>query len=285
MQINIKKCVIIILFLMVHTLFIYGDNSGYKFLRFGAGSRAISLGEAYVAMPGDISIMNYNPAGIGSIKGKELLLTHIKLLYDMEYEYLAYVNHFGSLGTLGINFKYLHYPKFEYIDIDGNNKGEIGAFDWAVTAGLGKGFKSTTFFEKNYIGVNLKLIHSVLEDYSYMSFAFDIGIININYLLNRKSSFGIALRNAGINLKKPGTQPMPLPVEVALGTSMELFKLEIHKALLSTETILDRDIFAAFKKTPIRNHLGMEYVFRGFLSVRACHKFGYISSGGSSIGM
>ncbi len=273
-----KELIFFVIIFVTYASFIYGDNSIHKFLRIGSSGRTIGLGEAYVALSEDINVMNYNPSGIGYIKEKQFSLMHIELLDNMQYEYLAYAQYLGTIGTAGMNFRYFHYPEFESIDLEGNSQGKIGGADWALTTGWARNFQFFGFFKNNYAGINIKVIQSTLHDYSYTSTGLDIGIISDIYTRNRRQAFGIALRNFGINFKKPGKAKMPLPTELALGISQDFFKFKFHKVLGSVEIIFDRDLFNGFIKSSVKTHLGMEYSFRNFLFLRASQKMGYTTS-------
>jgi hypothetical protein len=52
------------------------------FLQIGVGSRAVSMGGAYVAVANDVASLRWNPAGAAAIEGNELMASHSACVDD-----------------------------------------------------------------------------------------------------------------------------------------------------------------------------------------------------------
>jgi len=266
---RVKSLKIFLFIFMIASNIYSEDNTGHKFILIGSGARAISLGEAYVGIPGDVSSMDYNPAALGFINNQQLSVMHIEYLADMQYEYLSYAFKLKNITGAGVSFKYLHYPAFEQIDSAGNSVGQLNGGDWALTLGAGR---KINFLKNSYSGLNLKIINSSLGDYNAFSIAFDIGIMKENYLFQKNRIItGLSFRNLGFNLKSYRGNPTSLPIEGAFGSSIDLLNLKVHKILGSFEVISD------FKSSP-KIHTGIEYSFNNFIFIRGGYKFGYSTS-------
>jgi len=67
-------------------------SSGLAIMKHCMGARPISLGEAYVAVADDVYAMQYNPAGILSVNGIEMVgMKMRKYVSGMEYQYAGFV--------------------------------------------------------------------------------------------------------------------------------------------------------------------------------------------------
>ena len=258
---------------------LFNANIAYsnEFLRIGSGARAIGLGEAYVAFPIDVNIMNYNPAGLANLKKNQMSLMHIKWIDDFSYEYASYAIKMEKIGVMGINFRFLHHPEFDWIDGEGDVVGKIGGSWMAVTVGLGR---KLAILNNNFGGINLKFIRVGLADYSSMSAAMDLGLLSLEkakFLTFGDLKTGIAIRDVGINFKPAGDEAEKLPARLALGFSVNALNIEglkKHDLILAME-LLVKMIDRAETKT----HLGFEYSLMKILYLRMGYKVNYESTG------
>ncbi|MFB0515680.1 MAG: PorV/PorQ family protein, partial [Candidatus Neomarinimicrobiota bacterium] len=74
-----------------------------KFLAIGAGSRAVSMGGAFVATADDATAMYWNVSGLAQLSQPELLVNYTRWFADIVYAYLGFVYPLGRLGTVGFN--------------------------------------------------------------------------------------------------------------------------------------------------------------------------------------
>ncbi len=272
---KIKYLILLIIFFI---LIKFNSVYSQKLLLIGRGDRAIGLGEAYVAFPEELNVMNYNPAGLGNLKTSQLSLMHVKWIDDISYEYVSYCRELNKIGVAGINLRYLSYPKFDFIDIEGNKGGKIGESSFVLTAGIGR---KCRILNDNLGGINVKLIQSRLVDYSSWSMAMDAGVLTferVEFLTFNELKTGLAIRDLGINFKPAGEEAEKLPTRLALGFSANALNLK----KLSKNHVLRIAVEAAIKiieRDEGKFHIGMEYLFRDRLYIRSGYKFGETSTG------
>ena len=269
-----KYLIFLIIFCCIfHADFAYSN----EFLRIGSGARAIGLGEAYVAFPADVNVMNYNPAGLANLKKSQASYMHIKWIDDFGYEYISYATRFEKIGVMGINFRYLHHPEFDWIDKEGNVKGKIGGSWLAFTVGLGREF---AILNNDFGGINIKFVRTGLADYTSMSTALDVGVLTLEkaeFLTFGDLKTGLAIRDLGINFKPAGNEKEKLPARLALGFSVNALNIEGLKNhdLITAMEVLVKMVDRADTKI----HTGLEYSLMKMIYLRFGYKFNYESTG------
>ncbi|MEW6608801.1 MAG: UPF0164 family protein, partial [bacterium] len=78
-------------------------KAGANFLKIGISPRASAMGEAFCAVADDVNSIYYNPAGLTQIKQRTSALMHTDWLQEVNYEFLAYTEPYGSKKTLGLS--------------------------------------------------------------------------------------------------------------------------------------------------------------------------------------
>ncbi len=266
---SILVFIVLILVLYFMMLPAYGKEAGFSILRFPSSGRAVGLGEAYVAVPGELNNMNYNPAGLAFLEVGEFTFMHSAWLADLSYQYVSYGNYLEGIGNVGINLKYLGIPKFEYVDANGEIGDKISCSELAITGGLGKDFSFA------YAGLNLKYISVSYEDYSFTALGVDIGLLKeLGLLKPRKTYIGISARNLGAMLSKDeNADSITMPMDIAIGIGAEA----VNSLLCSGDVVFDRDFAMAI-------NIGAEYALTEFLSLRASYKIAKDSAAGLGAG-
>ena len=85
-----------------------------EFLEIPVGARGIGLGSAYSAVTDDISSIWWNPAGLGFLQQKEVMLTVVDYTLDLTYSYAAAAVPVADGNiVLGGFFGYLDIPEME----------------------------------------------------------------------------------------------------------------------------------------------------------------------------
>ncbi len=93
------------LFLFVNFSFA-DDNSGSPgdFLRFGVGTRALALGNAFTAIADDATAGYWNPAGLIQIRDIQLNAQYSHLPFDRTFHFISSVLPLKSVGSFGFNW-------------------------------------------------------------------------------------------------------------------------------------------------------------------------------------
>ena len=83
----------LIISILICKVFAVGE-AGAVFLLINPGSKAAGAGEAQVAKADDAYASYYNPAGLGFLRGEEVVMQHVNwlpnLTSDIFYDFLAY---------------------------------------------------------------------------------------------------------------------------------------------------------------------------------------------------
>jgi hypothetical protein len=245
-----KKAVVIALVValsltVVSNLFAV-SQAAVLFLLISPGARSAGMGEAFVALSDDATAVYWNPAGLAFQTGREITIMHCKwlpqLVSDMAYEFLAYRQHFESLGgTLGANVTFLNLG-------EQHQTGESGpeiidtfhSWDLAVTLSYG------TLLRKNLgLGLSVRYIRSNLSPVGAgeekgqgvgNAFAVDLGVL-YKFAFIRGLSFGANLSNMGPKITYiDAAQADPLPTNLKLGLAYRLLDSEYNKLTFTIDT-------------------------------------------------
>ena len=252
MKKNIK---LIIVSVMVSFAMCVGE-AGAIFLLINPGAGPAGSGEAQVAKVDDAYASYYNPAGLGFLKGSEIVMQHVNwlpnLADDIFYDFLAFRKHVPSLGTFGGHIIYLNLGEQTQTDELGNNKGLFKSYMMAFNLSYG-----TQVSSKSSIGVNFKLFHQKLAESSVVNesgdpystdFAFDIGYLT-KFGKNNKTRFGLSVQNIGPPIDFIDSQQAdPAPTNMKFGIYTELFNdgtnklnflFDANKLLVGTYPAMD----------------------------------------------
>ena len=116
-----KRCVgTILIFITAGSLFSYSPGtSGFQFLKMQVGARSAGMGGAFLAVPGDVNALFYNPAGIASIDKKSAAFSFHDDVLDINSGFIGYVHPGVGKGNVGASVLYRDYGKFDRTDETG----------------------------------------------------------------------------------------------------------------------------------------------------------------------
>jgi len=235
--------VVALVFLIAHPV-LAETNTVYNFLRTDVSSRAAGMGGSFVGVLGDPTTIFYNPAGLSTISNPMGSVGFFKHLLDINSGYLAYSQEIQDAGFVGGSVLYTSYGSFDKTDEGGNNLGTFSAGDLAVILGY-----SNLLDENLHYGINVKYIHSSIDEYSSSGVAADFGILfNIP-----ESRFTVAasILNVGTQLTQYGSIEEDLPLDIVVGASVVprgiplLLHVSFHKLNAKTEDFGER--FRSFR--------------------------------------
>jgi hypothetical protein len=241
-------------------------TSGFLFLRLGNGARASGMGEAFTAVADDATSMYWNPAGLAAIDGVELNLSHSEWLVDIRFEQISVVNEMLG-GAVGLSFTGLFYG-----DLDRYGSypslvpdGTFSPYDFAFSAGYG-----TDILPNLAVGGAAKLIYQKIDFESATSWAVDIGV-------SHKSMIeGLTLAASMLNLGPQAAfveEKFYPPLQLRAGASYLYEAPWVHGNIIAaTDVVFPNDGDAKL-------HLGAEYNYERYISVRAGYKSNYYVQG------
>jgi len=236
-------------------------NTGLPFLKLGAGSRAVGMGEAFVAVANDANSAYWNPAGLTQISGTELTFTHNKWLQDITNEFVAVGfrvgdNAFGvsfmsnSIGGIERRVK----PAAEPIDV-------LTAHDIMFGISYARNFGSNLSS-----GLTVKYLYQKIYVESSAGVAVDWGLQYQTPLSGLKS--GLSLQNFGV-VTKLRDESTKLPQTIQLGLA---YQLPLH--ILQGEFLVAADWMKILASTSHIN-IGLEYNFIKYFALRLGYQTGF----------
>jgi len=195
-----------------------GGESTYQFLNLVSSPRQAALGGKIITnFDYDVAEALYNPASINSDMHNQLSLNYSSYLGGIGYGTAAYAYTWDRrLQTFHFGVTYINYGEFDGYDINGVSTGTFSGNEVAVSAGYNYNIPFTDF----YVGANVKIITSSLEQYNSVGGAVDVGVMYINEDLDFHAA--VTVRNLGTQFTTYAGQNEPLPFEVNFGMSQTL---------------------------------------------------------------
>ncbi|RLD52860.1 MAG: hypothetical protein DRI97_14060 [Bacteroidetes bacterium] len=164
----------------------------------------------------DINMVFHNPALLSADMHNNLALNYVNYFAGVNYGYAAYGYSAGEIGNFGAGMHYVNYGTFDRTDELGNSQGTFKASEYALNL-----FYSRSFLDSALTaGVNLKPIYSSLEQYSSFGLALDLGLSY--YLSSSLTTFGLVLKNRGMQITSYTSNRESLPFEIQAGVTQGL---------------------------------------------------------------
>ena len=173
-------------FLDAQTINRYGTTTA-NFLEIGVGSRATSMGDAYVAVANDVSSIYWNPAGLAHVTRSSALFSIQPWLVDIDMMFAGGAFVVPSLGVIGLGITHLDYGEMDVTNLqyqDGTGE-RFGASDVAATFTFSR--KIVSWFS---FGSSMKYISSKIWHSSASAFAVDLYVGKRDYQLYRIKAEG-----------------------------------------------------------------------------------------------
>jgi hypothetical protein len=195
-------------------------TSGFQFLKMQVGARAAAIGGAFIAVPGDVNSLFYNPAGIAVFTQKAATFSYQDDLLDLNSGFIGYVHPQAGIGNFGVSVLYRDYGQFTKTDVSGQELGSFGANSIALSASYAR-----TVIENMYAGASVKYIRGAIDSYSADAVAADIGLMYS--IPTQDLVFAIGVFNAGAQLSAFIAEKNPLPLQFRAGFSKKLAHLPL----------------------------------------------------------
>ncbi|HKQ20048.1 MAG TPA: PorV/PorQ family protein [Candidatus Eisenbacteria bacterium] len=254
------------------------SEAGAQSLLIAPGARSDGMGRAFAAIANDANAVWWNPGGMAFARGHDASFMYTQLVPDLaddvNYSYLAYVQHVEGWGGIGGSVGYLSYGKSLATDEFGNDIGEFTSYEIAPTIAYG-----TEIVSNFGVGVALKLVRVDLAP-AFVSldgragrgttFAADIG--GLVKAPGLKSSFGAVIQNLGPNIAYiDEDQSDPLGRNLKVGVGYSPIENEVHRVLVAADA--NRFLLPGRTLAVDVWSVGAEYEFNRLLALRV----GYIS--------
>ena len=281
-------------FILMVPIYIYGQiitdvskvgTTSAQFLKIEAGSRAVAMGGAFVAVDNDATALYWNPSGIARLPKSELVLIHTKWLADISFNYVGLVLPLSSVDAIGISITALSMDEKEVRTVlypEGTGE-KYNAGD--IAAGLSYARNLTNRFS---IGFTAKYIQQKIWNMTSSSVALDIGTLFITGFNDMKigmsiSNFGSKMQLEGKDISitydpDPGkygnndkipaelqTGKFDLPLIFRVGLAMDVLKSERNRLTVAVDAVHPND------NTENMN-FGAEYAYNDLLFLRIGYK-------------
>lgn len=194
-----------------------GGESVFKFLNLASSARQSALGGSVLTLENDVNQPLWNPATIDSTLHNKMSANYTSYLAGINlasFTYATKVN--DKLGVFHLGINYLDYGQLTRADEFGTINGEFKSYDMAISIGYAYYIRAL----KMHLGANIKFVNSLIDTYSSLGFATDIGI----YYKASNSPLRVAavFRNMGAQLKSFDGLKEKLPFQISLGVSSQL---------------------------------------------------------------
>ena len=194
-----------------------GGESTYSFLGLTNSARVAALGGEVVSIADDdLNLAFHNPALLSAGMHSHLSLNYVNYFAGVNYGYASYSHSAGTLGNFAAGMHYVNYGIFDRTDELGVSHGTFRASEYALNLIYSRSFLDSALTA----GVNVKPIFSSLEQYTSFGLAMDLGVTY--YLSGSLTTFGLVLKNVGLQLTSYSGTREALPFEIQAGVTQGL---------------------------------------------------------------
>ncbi len=198
-------------------------TGGFAFLLVPTGARAVAMGGAFTAVPGDPMGLYWNPASLSGLGGQAFTSTYTGYLMDMQAGFAGWVNPSGN-DMVGVSVNYFYGGSFMRTTMT-NPTGTGEEFSTNSIA-LGGTYVHRLTPELS-VGTTAKFVYSKIYSYTGNAFLVDLGALYKPSAI----SLGLAVKNAGLQTKAFYQENDPVPTEAAAGASISLLEDRLLLAL------------------------------------------------------
>lgn len=194
-----------------------GGERVYSFLNIPTSARQAALGGETLTMHDDVNQPLWNPSTISRFMDNQLAFSYVNYLVGVNVGSVSYAHLINRrFGTIHGGIQYINYGEFIGADETGQETGNFSAMDLAISIGYAYNIPWSDF----YVGANVKLLSSKIENYTSQGAAMDFGILY--YTDYRPYSFTAVIRNIGYQISPYDETRENLPMEIAVGASYKL---------------------------------------------------------------
>lgn len=271
-----------------------GQRAGtavFPFLKIETSAYGAGLAGAGVALPRDAASVFYNPTAISHLPKRDLVLFHLDMPADIDYDYFAFSTPFGRISHIGFSYGALHMdPMMETTEYMPFGTGRTFIYRDEFIA-LTYSLKLSDRFT---FGTTAKYAHETIDDLTMGGMLFDFGTLYMTGF--RSLRIASSLTNFGAQSRPTGTysktildqdgeavvadsleyQSFSPPTTFRLGAGYEIFESDQNRLTASFQLTHPAD-------NPETYAFGFEYLLRNVLSMRCGYIFN-MSGFGLSLG-
>jgi hypothetical protein len=258
-------------------------TAGAMELRIPVGARGSALGGAVASDVSGIEAMFYNPAGLASVEGTEVLMSHQSYFADMKVNYAGAATKVGTMGVLGVSAKVLSIGDiFVTTEAAPDGTGEVLTPTFTV---LGATW-ARQFTDRVNFGASLNYISENIVDNTASGLAFDFGV---QYITDWHGfRLGMVMKNYGTSMdfsgpgfelrtQDPAADPNASPK--VLSASSSRFEMPSYFTLATSYNLQQSSVtkltaLAAFQNNNFSGDNlrgGLEWTYRDQLALRGSY--------------
>jgi len=282
-----KKIIQLIFLISFSSFSQVGGESIYNFLNLTGSAKQAALGGKTLTLLDDVNQPLWNPSTINLGIDNQLSVNYMNYLADVNLTSVSFAHMINrNFGTLHGGITYLNYGKFIGADENGIETGTFKAYDLAFSLGYSYNIFKTDFF----IGANVKLINSVIENYSSFGVGADIALL----YFNEYDPYAITLvvRNIGyqVTVFDESREKLPLQIDLGASYSLENVPLTWHftfdnlqqwnisesnpsNAIIDIDGAITDEKISFFDNTIRHLSVGAEFFPKGAFNIRLGYNF------------
>lgn len=195
-------------------------TSGFQFLKMQVGARSAGMAGAFLAIPGDVNNLFYNPAGIALLDKKSASFSYQDDLLDINSGFLGYVHPKVGMGNIGVSVLYRDYGNITRTDINGQEDGTFGSNYFSLAGSYG-----LQAMQNLYVGGSIKYVQGMIDNYSASAIAGDLGAMYV--MPDQDLIFAAGFFHVGTAISAFVDEKDPLPMQMRVGLSKRLAHLPL----------------------------------------------------------
>jgi len=194
-----------------------GGESVYSFLELTNSARVSALGGKNVSLnDNDLNLVFHNPALLNPAMDQHMNLNYVNYFAGVNYGYTSYAFQKEGLGTFAGGIHYVDYGTFYRTDEYGNVQGTFRASEYALNLIYARSLIDSVLS----VGVNVKPIFSIYEQYTSLGLTADLGVVYTLRATN--TSAGLVLKNMGMQITTFSGSRERVPFEIQAGITQGL---------------------------------------------------------------
>ncbi|MDR1407776.1 MAG: type IX secretion system protein PorQ [Tannerella sp.] len=188
----------------------------FTFLRYPTSSHVNALGGHSVSLiERDPSLIFHNPALLGGEMDGMVNLNYMNYISDISIGSAAFTKALGERSAWGVGATFISYGKMKEVSAEHVVSGDFSAKDLSLN-----GFFSYDLTDSWRGGVSFKALYSNLAEYTSFGIAVDAGLSY--YDPEKGFAYGVAIKNAGAQLKGYDSKREKLPWDIQMGFTKKM---------------------------------------------------------------
>lgn len=203
------------------------DPTPFSIVRLEPSARIAGLaGAASAVGQDDPSTPFMNPALLTPSLHRNLSVSYLNHISDINVGFISYISEVGSIGTAMGGLRYLSYGSIPRADENGFQDGTtFSSYESVITLGLARSHN-----ERLNYGLSLNALFSGIDGQTASAVAADAGVYY--YIDSQKLGLSASVHNLGWVINSIGQQSDELPVDLRVGVAKRLEHLPLMLTIM-----------------------------------------------------